>query len=122
MAKIVFESSLDGSKVILLNKYLTIRNNNKDNKGLTSQIYQRVVRLSQLHWPCILSFLFVWRAAMKDPDRNLLKIVLTLLILVETLLVKVKIYYTRSREDEMVRLLCLEMLDLKVSTIQFWKV
>ena len=31
MAKIVFESSLDGSKVILLNKYLTITNNNKDN-------------------------------------------------------------------------------------------
>jgi len=31
MAEIFFESSLEGSKIILLNKYLTITNNNTDN-------------------------------------------------------------------------------------------
>ena len=35
MAEIFFESSLEGSKIILLNKYLTITNNNRDNKGIT---------------------------------------------------------------------------------------
>ena len=31
MAEIFFETSLEGSKIILLNKYLTITNNNTDN-------------------------------------------------------------------------------------------
>ena len=35
MAEIFFDSSLEGFKVILLNKYLMITNNNRDNKGIT---------------------------------------------------------------------------------------